>query len=189
LHHTECDRSWALTRIFRGHLAVVGSGGTLDADQSPIWRTNPRIRLPRSERKKHGQRHHCARRNHKDCMPSHPINMRPESALCQPLPALVPSSLAFRGVRDPRSEINFRVSFPGVRVARSTTPNLNWCLPVLPGVRPGRASQQRSSFASPQVPSSVPPLRDQGRLRSHVKPGDVLPTFCHYVWHRLAVAV
>jgi hypothetical protein len=32
----------------------------------------------RSERKKYRQRDHCTRRNHEDCVLSHPANMRPE---------------------------------------------------------------------------------------------------------------
>jgi hypothetical protein len=72
------DGSWPLTRVFQGHLPVVGSGGTLAANQSPVRWPNTRIDVMRSERKKYRQRDHCTRRNHEDCVLSHPANMRPE---------------------------------------------------------------------------------------------------------------
>jgi hypothetical protein len=68
-----------LTSVFHGYLAVVRRGGTLIADQSPIWWPNRRFGLMRSKRKKYGQRHHCACRNQKDCVLSHPRNVRPMS--------------------------------------------------------------------------------------------------------------
>jgi hypothetical protein len=58
------DGSWPLTRVFRGRLAVVGGSGTFTADQSPVWRPDPRLDLVWSEREKYRERHHCARRNH-----------------------------------------------------------------------------------------------------------------------------
>jgi hypothetical protein len=70
---------WSLTSVFDGYLAVVGSGGALIVDQSTVWWSNRRFALMRSERYKCSQRHHCARRNQKDCVLSHPANMRPES--------------------------------------------------------------------------------------------------------------
>jgi hypothetical protein len=38
----------------------------------------------RSERKEYRQRDHCARRNHKDCVPLHLANMRPDPDVFQP---------------------------------------------------------------------------------------------------------
>jgi hypothetical protein len=67
------------TSVFHGYLAVVGNGGTVIADQSTVLRLDRRFGLMRSERKKCRQRHHCARRNQKDCVLSHPGSVRPMS--------------------------------------------------------------------------------------------------------------